>query len=337
MKNLYVIGEAESPVMTGVYVWRGTLSGTHAWYQCDSIRRIYYDEGQSRWLAYKDNSPEPPSIWAGPAESEIGRYVPLSNASGNMTIRVLGCIPGKILVQGSLSPDVSGEYTLTNFLTPIYQKGASDYPRIEYNNIDRGYLLIPTEGDGFWRKIGYRDDGPLGDYTEALGEGLSGTPSVKEGMFGQPVIECIAQKILSTLQGVLELNGYSVSLTAHRPTRIDWQDINPLDKRAILVAEENREYASPAVGCDDRVQTYGIYILSLPSESDPRAADAHANQIAASVHKAIMADWTCGGLAENVELIHDNRAEAREAEWPGVILKYDVHYRTKLGDPYSRV
>jgi len=178
-------------------------------------------------------------------------------------------------------------------------------------------------------------------YATATAAGLTSGPSSVQTLFVpsavQSVLERIAEQVLDTVTGVTETAGYQVTVSPRRPTRMDWQDVNPLDKKAILVLDGQREAEEPAVNTDDRVATFAVYVLSMPAESDTTAAETYCNRIAAAITQAMLADWTRGGLAEDTTAAEDDRSQARDDEWPGVILKFDVHYRTRLGDPYTQI
>lgn len=151
------------------------------------------------------------------------------------------------------------------------------------------------------------------------------------------VLEQITLQIFEILQTVTRANGYADTVAIVRPKRIDWYTQTPEDKTALLVMEGTREADEPVCNTEDRVATFGVYVVSTPSEKAVDSAETQANRLAGVIEKAMLADWTLGGLAGDCVLAEDDRSAGRDSEFAGVILKFDVHYRTRIGDPFVRV
>lgn len=152
---------------------------------------------------------------------------------------------------------------------------------------------------------------------------------------GLPIIERIARDIENAVNEVTTENGYSQTLTAVRPRRLDfdgillndgkvfiWQgDLLPVGEPANLAAEWNAEFQIGAILIDSDTETDSI--------------DIRLNAAAADLQKQLLADPSRGGWAIDSAITGVSKIDAEECT--GVSVALQVHYRTKYDDPYSKV
>lgn len=148
----------------------------------------------------------------------------------------------------------------------------------------------------------------------------------------EPIAEQILQNVLQTAEEVTD-EGYQVEIVPARPKSLAWEDRYPDDQRALVWKADSRDADEPACGVEDLWLTAAIAVLSRTDRDDASPADTRCERIAAAIEKAMKADRTRGGLAADTITLPPDRE--RSEDWPGIVLRYEIHYYTTMDDPYS--
>jgi len=149
-----------------------------------------------------------------------------------------------------------------------------------------------------------------------------------------PVNESITLNVVTTLEGVTTGNGYQVTLDVKRHARKAW---TPAHLMAIVHEGDDQELGDDEtpMGYKAWRREYAIQIYVLQAGL-PADANLHTwmNIARADAEKAIMADFTRGGYARNCE-IRAPQEFVDANDLTGVIVFFDVTYRTNELDPYQ--
>ncbi len=151
----------------------------------------------------------------------------------------------------------------------------------------------------------------------------------------KPVIELIAENIETVINTVSIANNYNQNLTAKRPRRVDFLNDawNNLD--VIIQQADAEKIGEQPYGCEEWYQNFMIIAIVVGSDTDSFTIDTQKNQVLGDIEKALMVDAGRGGLAIDSEVTGRNFIIDDEAG--GAALTFRVHYRTKLGDPYTQI
>lgn len=148
-----------------------------------------------------------------------------------------------------------------------------------------------------------------------------------------PIVERIAEDVLRALQGVSRSAGYNVDL---RPERFKAAGNSVADNQVIVCQGDPPPQSGSPQRQIDWMQPFVLlcYIIPRPGDRDP--TDRRLNILRADVERAMMLDKSRGALA--FDTIPRLAVQINDVDTgvPGVLLQFDVHYRTKLGDPYSQ-
>jgi hypothetical protein len=152
----------------------------------------------------------------------------------------------------------------------------------------------------------------------------------------EPISEQIAQALKTTLEGVTEAAGYSVTIAqVVRPTRTN-QDLRGGHLTAMLLQDDPERADSDALGFTEWLQVFGAVVCLSPSEDDDTPIETYANRVIADVQKAWLADGTVGGLAIAMEPMAPETYIAADGSAVFVAVRVQVHYRHLELDPYSQ-
>jgi len=155
-----------------------------------------------------------------------------------------------------------------------------------------------------------------------------------------PIIEQIAQAIVTTLEAVTEANGWRVTVAeVRRPTRTG-VGFTLVNRGVNLVqADAARQMELDCPGNPAGVawrQSFAADCVIRVSESASEPLDQTLNLFAAEIEAAVMADPTWGGLAIDTELT-DRLYPPGEKGIEGVTVMFDVLYRVAEDDPFAQV
>ena len=150
-----------------------------------------------------------------------------------------------------------------------------------------------------------------------------------------PVIEYIADNILDSVNEITTANGFNQTLTAIRPRRVDFN--SPWGDLTALVVQVEAEELDEAIGCRSWMQFFVVMVIVIDSDDSEVTIDSRLNTVRADVEKKIMTDPTRGGYAIDTEMDSSTFFDADDGGPGGVAVKFGVHYRTKIDDPYTRM
>jgi len=151
-----------------------------------------------------------------------------------------------------------------------------------------------------------------------------------------PIVEYIAANIATAISAITTGNGFNQTLTAVRPTRVDWQDVTPENNMVLIVQEDDSPASETHSPTALWVQTFVLGALVYDSKDAGTALDTRRNQVRSDIRKKLMEDRTRGGYAFNTIITGSANMEDEEGLNIGVIVTVDVHYRILTNDPYTK-
>jgi len=151
-----------------------------------------------------------------------------------------------------------------------------------------------------------------------------------------PRIESIAENIRTTVASVTVAGGYNQTLSARRPKRNDFA-VAAWDDLTVLIEQAGSQWLEDTrtVATIDKRQTFVLWAFVIDSDAATAAIDTRLNQVAADLEKALMADITRGGYAQDTfieEILPFGNADGSQS---GIMLTMTVQYRTAIGNPYA--
>lgn len=150
-----------------------------------------------------------------------------------------------------------------------------------------------------------------------------------------PIVEQIAQAILSRLDSISVSNGYSFDIVnAVRPTRFNGYSPEHL----MLVLEQGDpdvDYENSEFGFIAWSQPFFIHCFVRPADTSSVVTDTIINTLRSDVEKAIMIDPTWSGLASGTFVQSPQGWSYPDGSFEGVTVNVEVKYKTLSGDPFS--
>src|SRR4051812_18487001 len=111
----------------------------------------------------------------------------------------------------------------------------------------------------------------------------------------EPVVELIAQDILTTLSGVKENDGYNYDLDPERALR---RGNLPEHLKAVIYQDDPTETDQNPIHMQGWIQPFEVAVYVVPRENDTATPpDAYGNRLWADIAKALMIDPTRDGNA----------------------------------------
>jgi len=151
-----------------------------------------------------------------------------------------------------------------------------------------------------------------------------------------PIIETIAERIKTLINGVTVAAGYNQTLKAVRPRRIHLEGDLNADNTVII---EQEDAAVEQDSNTEIVWRQGFLLQALVIDSDDAtdAIDTRLNKIAADMIKHLFAgdNWKLNGNADGI-LVKGTQRFIADPQLAGVALTIDVLYRTAASDPYTQ-
>jgi hypothetical protein len=151
-----------------------------------------------------------------------------------------------------------------------------------------------------------------------------------------PVIELIAQNLLTTLQTVNQDNGYNYNLNIFRMPKggIKREHLNAgfIQDVPIELDDSQKVYFTQQWKVPFKLQ-----VFIMPEEDDQTPLDTYANLIRSDVEQASQIDPYRGGNALDTRVlapewhIDEGLADAI------ITVVLEIDYRTNISDPYQRV
>lgn len=145
------------------------------------------------------------------------------------------------------------------------------------------------------------------------------------------VLERISKNVLSALGTVITDNGAAYTITPSRQT----MKISPRHLDAVIIQGPPDNDESGGTMIDGWVQTYMIVVYIIPHDGDTVPIDTYNNAVLADIYKALMVDYTRGGLAEETRIKPPIFFPFIEGEFGGFTFQFDVKYRTVVDDPFT--
>jgi hypothetical protein len=155
----------------------------------------------------------------------------------------------------------------------------------------------------------------------------------------EPVIELIVQDVVDRIAEITTANGYHQTLVARRPIRGNLEGLENPENGVVLVIqgdpEENEDISvegnPKAKGWTQPIYLQCFVIAAHDDTTTP--LDKLVNRVEADVVKKLLADRTRGGHAiDTIPRASDRYTDGPQAT--GVLMQFDVIYRTDEDDPY---
>lgn len=143
-------------------------------------------------------------------------------------------------------------------------------------------------------------------------------------------LESIAKNVLTTLQTITTANGYPHTLEVARGKKINL----PAHLRAYVFQLPPDDVEPSPINAEDWYQEFAVVVYVIPTEDDSVPVDEYNNAVQASIHKALMTDYTRGGYAINTIIRPTLFFPPEDGELAGITFLFRVHYRHKLDDPF---
>lgn len=154
-------------------------------------------------------------------------------------------------------------------------------------------------------------------------------------MMAEPILEQIAANLLTALSGITVANGYHYTLTGTRPIVDGYYGDAPCDL-TFQLTQGQEELLDGAALTQEFIQPFMVVVIAMNLQTDTTPIDKKRNRILADIRKAVMSDYTRGGLAIDTmwgpssSFMNDG-----DFVFEGVMAEIRVHYRTEHNDPYG--
>tara|TARA_Y100000310_G_C20698921_1_gene827862 strand:+ start:2151 stop:2627 length:477 start_codon:yes stop_codon:yes gene_type:complete len=154
------------------------------------------------------------------------------------------------------------------------------------------------------------------------------------------LLEQIAQVVVTQLETVTTANGYDNQVSSVIRPRRTGENYRPVDKMVVLMQQsaemdmENTAAGFPAgIGWK---QLFAVDLILRQAETNTSPMDQLLNSFIADIQKAIMEDVQWGGLAIDTSLVSVDYPEP-SGGFEGATVWFEISYRVKENDPYTRV
>jgi hypothetical protein len=148
-----------------------------------------------------------------------------------------------------------------------------------------------------------------------------------------PVLEQIAENVEAALRQVRIINGYNCDASViRRSVAGDPQDDNVL----IVTQGDPPKQDDTPQDVMEWMQPFLVMCWVRESESSTIPIDRRLNLLCCDVEKAMMVDPHRGGLAIDTIPRVKMYFTATDGSGEAIEYQFDVHYRTRLGDPFTR-
>lgn len=151
-----------------------------------------------------------------------------------------------------------------------------------------------------------------------------------------PIIEQIAQDIVSTLQTVTTANGYQQSVNeVTRERQSDHDDWTAENHDIRVVQGNSQRVEAEATLMNTWLTPFLCMAFVSPQKDNATPLDTLKSRFAADISKALMADPQRSNLALNTEVAAWMQFETDEQAYQGITVVLEVTHRTLETDPYS--
>ena len=146
-----------------------------------------------------------------------------------------------------------------------------------------------------------------------------------------PKLERIARDIEETLQSVRVANGYFNDLIVERRRGLG----NTMRDRFAVLFQGDAEAEDGPTQFHNWLQNFMVLVYISHSNTATSPTDEVINTIRADIERVLMVDPRRGGLAHDTIIRSVVLIPYEDASAEGVIVSFDVRYRTALADPFN--
>jgi hypothetical protein len=143
------------------------------------------------------------------------------------------------------------------------------------------------------------------------------------------VLERIAQNVATSLAGITAGDTYKNTLNITRAKKKN----EPRHLAGFIFQLSPDDVQSGATQADEWVQPFAVVLYVMPTDDDTTPVDQFNNNVFGDMYKAIMADYSRGGLAVNTEVKPPLFLPPVQGEFGGITFQFDVRYRNRIDDP----
>lgn len=151
-----------------------------------------------------------------------------------------------------------------------------------------------------------------------------------------PIIETIAAKLVTLVNGITIAAGFNQTLTAVRPKRIHLEgDLNA--DNTVIIEQEDGRIGTDANETTVWLQGFTLQALAIDSDDATEAIDTRLNKIAADIIKKLFTDGNSNldGLADGI-LLKNTEKFIADPQLAGIAVNIDVQFPFDTADPYSQ-
>ena len=147
-----------------------------------------------------------------------------------------------------------------------------------------------------------------------------------------PVIETIAAAIKTKLDELVTSGDAS---SCERPVRVGLPD-SPGDKALAMYQDDPTLDEEGPMRFTQWVQPFAVFCFVKPSDLSTTPVDTAINALRSAVEAKVKEDGTWGGYAIDTRIQAPETFAVQSGGYAGVVVHFDVLYRTRAGDPYSQ-
>ena len=153
-----------------------------------------------------------------------------------------------------------------------------------------------------------------------------------------PIVEHIAADIATAIGEITVAAGYNQTLTALRPTKMDFMQ-TPAADGVVLIKQDDPvridEEETPYT-CIDWSQPFVLAAFVIDSDDAATPIDTRLNQVRSDIEHKLSVDKTRGGYALDTT-ISNPVPFAESPRVTGIAVVVEVEYRTAVNDPYASI
>lgn len=145
------------------------------------------------------------------------------------------------------------------------------------------------------------------------------------------MVDTIREKILdnikTALDGISIVGGYVNNIASVQKYAQQGNDLSSVPCAIISAGQENKEHRPSFIVACSLTVLIDVYTIA------PTDTDASLNSLLGDVEKALMVDYTRGGIANNTKITQVIPFESTEGQpYCGLIISVDIDYYHKSSD-----
>ena len=150
----------------------------------------------------------------------------------------------------------------------------------------------------------------------------------------ETIKERIMENLKESLEGIKQLDGFNFDFTPDTVQRWSMHGNSMVDfPMVIIISGEEIEESVPDNFEECNLSVY-LDIFFIHNEDDVVSTDTYLNRLQGDIKKAILEDYSRGGLAIDTNVLGTVPFEATEGQnYSGIIIEIEIRYRHLRNDP----